>query len=244
MTTKKCVGIVWPEFIRQEHLQEVKSFFPPQIRLEMIGTQSNPPFNDIEITLDQVLKDATSPKIEKATKKLVPLGVDSIGYGCTSHSYVHGLGGDRELADRITFATGIPTTTTSSALINALHYLKINQIGVLSPHVDELNVRLEQFLIGNGFTVVQMTGLGIQTRIENLPPENIRELIVGNTNCPAAECIFISCTSMMTSSIITELEQTIEKPVVTANQATAWDVLRLAEIQPNMPGLGKLYSTH
>ena len=55
MTTKKCVGIVWPEFIRQEHLQEVKSFFPPQIRLEMIGTQSNPPFDDIEITLDQVL---------------------------------------------------------------------------------------------------------------------------------------------------------------------------------------------
>ena len=244
MTTEKCVGIVWPEFLREEHFHEVKSFFPPEIRVEMIGTQPTPPLDNIVITLDQVLKDATSTNIEKAAKKLVPLGVASIGYACTSHSYVHGLGGAIEIADRIKSATGIPATTTSSALINALRYLNIDKIGVLSPHVDELNERLEQFLTDNGFTVVRMAGLGILRRIEDLPPEEIRELIVNTTNCPNADGIFISCTSMMTSSIINEVEQTLGKPVVSANQATAWDVLRLAGMRTSMTGLSKLYSTH
>ena len=51
------------------------------------------------------------------------------------------------------------------------------------------------------------------------------------------ESPFISCTSMRTSPIIERTEELIGKPVVTANQATAWEALRLAGLFSERPSL-------
>jgi len=46
---------------------------------------------------------------------------------------------------------------------------------------------------------------------------------------------------MRTAGFISELERQLGKPVVTANQATAWEALQMMGVKPILPGLGKLF---
>ena len=95
------------------------------------------------------------------------------------------------------------------------------------PHVDELNERLRSFLEQSGFDVVHMRGLNRLRGIEQIPTEEIEELVVHLVDRPEADGVFISCTGMKTAVIIDRLQECIGKPVVTALQATIQDSLRI-----------------
>ena len=114
-------------------------------------------------------------------------------------------------------------------------------MAVLSPHVDELNERLRGFLEGHGLDVVHMRGLNKLRGIENIPQEEIYELVVQLIDRPEADGIFISCTGMRTSNILSCLEEATGKPVVSALQATIWGTLRLTDAPSELPGLGSLF---
>ena len=59
-------------------------------------------------------------------------------------------------------------------------------------------------------------------------------------NDPKAEAVFISCNTFRTLEILEALEQDLGKPVVRANQATMWESLRLAGVNPKLEGVGRL----
>lgn len=173
----------------------------------------------------------------------MPLGTQAIGYGCTSASYVRGVGGDIDICTRITSTTSLPSTTTSTAAVKALDLLGVRRVAVLSPHIDELNKRLDGFLSGSGFEVLHLRGLNKLRGIEEIPQEDIFELVVQLVDLPDADGIFISCTGMRTSNILDRLEDATGKPVVSALQATVWETLRLANIPFEQSGLGSLFRT-
>jgi maleate isomerase len=58
---------------------------------------------------------------------------------------------------------------------------------------------------------------------------------------PSSEAIFISCTGLRTAPIIAVIEKELGKPVVTSNQALAWDALRMAGVSDALPGRGRLF---
>ena len=61
-------------------------------------------------------------------------------------------------------------------------------------------------------------------------------------NCSAdSDALFISCTGWRTRPIIDRLEQVLNKPVVTSNQALAWSALRRAGINQPAGDLGQLF---
>ena len=156
-------------------------------------------------------------------------------------SYIRGVAGERDIHDRMAAATGLPVATTSGAVAVALRYLGMKRVAVLSPHIDAMNERLKVYLQESGFEVVALRGLNLREAIEELPPEQILEL-VADVDAAEADGIFVSCTGMMTSTIIAKAEAVLDKPVVTANQATMWQLLRLAGAQPSIPNLGRLYA--
>lgn len=55
-----------------------------------------------------------------------------------------------------------------------------------------------------------------------------------------ADGVFISCTNYRTFEIIEQLEDDLDKPVVTSNQATLWDAMRNAGVDADLP-LGRLF---
>jgi len=54
--------------------------------------------------------------------------------------------------------------------------------------------------------------------------------LVADTDSPAAEAIFVSCTNLPTYDLIATLETELGKPVLTANQVTMWSALRHAGV--------------
>lgn len=58
---------------------------------------------------------------------------------------------------------------------------------------------------------------------------------------PESEALFISCTNLHTIEIIEKLENDLHKPVITSNQATTWNILRLAGIDDKIQGYGQLF---
>ena len=242
MTNLKSIGIVWPGPADPEDIEETEQFLPSDVKVHMVGPNhqgdSNSPGG---ITLEKLLLMPEDPFIEQAATELIPFAVTAAGYGCTSASYIRGVGGDVDISERITAATGLPATTTSSAAVVALRHLGVRRVSVLSPHIDELNERLDRFLVDSGFEVVHMRGLNKLGGIENIPQNDIRDLVLELVNRPDADGVFISCTGMRTSSIIDPLEKAIGKPVVSAMQATVWETLKIGGLLNEVAGKGSLY---
>ena len=53
-----------------------------------------------------------------------------------------------------------------------------------------------------------------------------------------------SCTALHAIEIIKFLEDDLQKPVVTSNQATFWNMLRLAGVNDKIEGFGQLLEKH
>ena len=60
---------------------------------------------------------------------------------------------------------------------------------------------------------------------------------------PDAEAVLIPDTALPTLSFVEELERVLGKPVLTANQVTIWEGLRLARSRLRPVGYGRLLSS-
>jgi maleate isomerase len=61
---------------------------------------------------------------------------------------------------------------------------------------------------------------------------------------PDADAYFLSCTNIRVLSIIEALEQRLEAPVITSNQAMLWHCLRESGINDAVLGYGRLLHRH
>src|SRR5215211_4206980 len=167
--------------------------------------------------------------------------VDVIVFACTTGSLVHGVGWDREVADRIERASGRPATTTTTAVLGALRAVGATSLAVITPYVEELNAIERRFLEASGFAVTSIGGLGCVTDAEigQLEPADAVSL-VERIDTPEADAVFISCTNFHCLSAIASLERQVGKPVVTSNLAGAWAALRQLGIADTIPGCGQL----
>lgn len=193
-----------------------------------------------EQTLELLEAQTQNRDIEEAAADLNIIHLDAIAYACTSGSFVHGLGSDLEVIRRMEAASGVPCTTTTTAAVRALQALESKKVSIITPYPEEINARLKTFLEDSGFQVVALQGLGLYREIYNQPAGAAYRL-AKEADSSAADAIFISCTNFRSVEVLRVLEQDLGKPVVSANQVTVWDLLRLAKIQPENENYGKLY---
>jgi maleate isomerase len=178
---------------------------------------------------------------KRASRELKTAEVDVIAYACTSGSFVKGLDFDKKIISEIEEETGITATTTSTAVVQALTALKVKKIAVGTPYPDEVNEKGKAFLENSGFTVTAIAGLNVTKAVEfgNQEPYTAYNL-AKRINTDDAECIFLSCTNFRTIDIIDALERRLKKPVISANQATLWQIVTLKELGITIKGHGIL----
>jgi maleate cis-trans isomerase len=183
---------------------------------------------------------ALDPDIEQSALRYT-IDLSSIAFACTSISFIRGVGGDIEIIERIEKAVGVPATTTSTAAVKALRALGATKLAVATPYVDDINIRLKEFLEDHGFRVVAIKGMQLGHGIGLVSTGEVYRFVKGMHH-PDADAIFISCTNFVTVDILDALEQDLGVPVVSANQVTMWEALNLAQVKPRMPGCGVLFS--
>ena len=183
---------------------------------------------------------AVGPELTKASALLLPDGtLDVVSYACTSGSLVLG----QEKVEALLRA-GNPNARPSSiiaAVIRALEAIGAKRLVVATPYLDEINTAERDYLAQRGFDVLDIQGLNLakDSDMVRVAPGFLADMAAG-LDRPEADAIFISCGALRSVDIIEELEARTGKPVITSNQAQAWDALRLAGINDRIEGFGRL----
>jgi maleate isomerase len=172
-------------------------------------------------------------RIDDAAREVASLQADAIGYVCTSGSFLDGDDSDRAVCERLTAATGVPTLTTSTAMVVALRTLGITRVALATPYIAQVSSGLRAFLEDAGFSIAAHRDLDLLSNLAKgrLGPEASEEL-VRSMDLGDADGVFISCTNWRTIEAVDALEADLGIPVVSSNLATFWLMLAIAGVLP------------
>ena len=214
------IGVVTPFDFALD--RELWRWVPDQVSLHVTRT----PYvaEPVSIELAEAVSDEA--QVRDATRDLLIVEPAVVAYACTSGSFVGGVAGERGLVEAMCGAGAPVAVTTSGALLAALAALRVERVAVATPYVENVTIRLHDFLAEAGFRTVSGAYLGLDRDIWKVPYETTAGLI-READSADAQAVFVSCTNLPTYDLIGPLEQDLGKPVLTANQVTVWAALRL-----------------
>ena len=171
---------------------------------------------------------------------LLPDGtLDVVCYACTSGSLV--IGEKRVFAELNKGAPKAKATSLITGAMRGLQTVGARKIVVATPYLDEINQAEKDYMQAAGFEVLDIQGLNLEkdSDMVRVAPHYIRDFAV-SIDQPQAQAIFISCGALRSLDVVDEIEQATNKPVICSNQAMIWDTLRLAGINDQFTGYGRL----
>jgi maleate isomerase len=218
---RRGIGVVVPFDFALD--REMWRWAPPDVDLFVTRTRYLPLRADLEMA-EQIGSDEA---LRTGTHDVLAAEPDVVLYLCTSGSFVRGVGGERHMRE-VMLAAGAPAAvTTSGALLDALTHLGVWTVSVVSPYLPAVAARLDGFLAEAGVRVVAHRGLGLDEHIFRVPGTTVHDLVM-TTAGDSADAVFVSCTNLACYDVIAELEATLGKPVLTANQVSLWAAVRRA----------------
>ena len=147
---------------------------------------------------------------------------DVVVFGCTSAGALRGNAYDGELCGRISEITGKPTVSVIESVRRKLTHLDVRRAAVLTPYIEELNVRIKASVEDDGIEVVSIHGMGISVNFDLALVEPARILEFARQKLgtrPDADALFLSCTNFQAVAALPELKKMYDIPIVTSNQA-------------------------
>ena len=195
-----------------------------------------------EIPDEAQMQGLGAADLEEPLALLSGVKPDVILYGCTSATLTHGPEFDRALTAKIKQDSGAQTVTAAGSLVQALQAIEAKTIGFASPYVPNINDMAIDFLERSGIKTIARSE--VQETLDNdgqggLTPDRVYELGCGAEH-KKADAIVLSCTDMRSVEVIDALEERLEKPVVTSNQAMLFTCLQKLQMTDVIDGYGSL----
>ena len=196
------------------------------------------------------LKSMTPAGYDSVIDKIVPAAVDQARAGAkaisvfgTSLTFYRGAAFNQKLIDDVKKATGLPTTSMSTGVIDGLHAVKARRVAVATAYADEVNGRLRTFLTESGFEVVALKGLGLESIGD---PEKVTQASLQQfsadvfRSAKSADALLVSCGGLRTLELIAPLEKDCGVPVVSSTPHALWAGMRLLGLHVKAPGYGRV----
>ena len=178
--------------------------------------------------------------ISRAAAGILPdIRLDAMIYGCTSGTVANGADNIERLIQENN--PGVPVTNPVSAALAAFEHFDARRISILTPYTQAVNDVMANYFEDQGIEVINIAGFGSDSDLEmtSISPAAIAEASVQVCD-KSADLLFISCTAIRASMVVDVIEKTINKPVVTSNQALVWHSLKLMGYQGSVDGYGSL----
>lgn len=209
-----------------------------RVRLPVVHTLMREDAHRVDALLDVGDPDV----LADGARQLRELGVQAAVWACTSGSFVFGWDGAAEQVAGVREAAGVPASSTSFAFVNAARRLGIRRVAVAATYPADVAERFVSFLGHAGIEVVALSCRGIITAAEvgRLGRAELLDFVAANDH-PDADAVLVPDTALHTVAWLDELELRLGKPVLTANQVSVWEGLRLAGDCKPRPGLGTLF---
>lgn len=218
------IGILYPGYAAEDDYPLAASRIEPPVRLPVIHTTVGRDTHEIDALLDT----GAPFRLREGAERLRPHAPDAVVWACTSGSFVYGLQGAREQAAAVGEVLATSSSSTSLAFLDALADLGIGRVSIGATYPQDLTDRFTAFLAEGGIEVPHVGVLGIMWASEGgtLSRDDAIDLAVANDH-PDAEAVLIPDTALHTIGWLAEIEAAVGKPVLTANQVTVWQGLRL-----------------
>ena len=232
------IGILYPLHSAEDDYPNMAARLEPPVEVAVVHTDAV----DLH-TVEDCRRTGDWDHLEPGAAALQTLGVDVCMWACTSGSFVYGLAGAEEQARQLGSYLGVPASSTSLAFVKAIQTLGTARVAVAATYPEDLAVEFAGFLGEGGIQVVHLGSLGIWTAVEvgDVGPEQVIEFVRANDHADA-EAILIPDTALHTVAFLPELDSAVGKPVLTANQVTMWEALRLGGQVRGQRGFGQLFA--
>jgi maleate isomerase len=212
---------------------DLQQLFPAEVSFFTTRVKN---FNPL--TIDNLR--AMAPGISAAADSLLPgTKLDAIIYGCTSGTIAIGVERIIQLIHQS--CPNVPVTNPVVAALAAFKYFNAKRISILTPYSEAVNREVADFFHSQAIEVLSIAGFGFEddTAMSYITPQDINDAALSHCD-PKADLMFISCTALRAVPVINSLEQRLNIPVVSSNQALAWHSLQLVKYPHSIQHFGSL----
>ena len=232
------LGFLYPDHSAEDDYPRIAALLSPPVEAVVVHTSIGEDAHRVDALLDT----GAAWRLREGAEELRRVGVASAMWACTSGSFVFGLAGALEQARAVADVLGVPASSTSLAFASACRALGLRRVAIAATYPDDVAALFGQFLADCGVEAVQRGALGIMTGVEvgQVGPERALAHAVGSDH-PSAQAVLMPDTALHTVARLEDLEAAVGKTVLTANQVTMWEALRLAGALRPQTGLGTLF---
>jgi maleate cis-trans isomerase len=157
----------------------------------------------------------------------------------TASSYALGYGNEQTLMDRIASLAGAPALLAAQAVLAALRHLGVKRLALGTPYPESISRQGKAYWEAAGFEIAGYHRLENVTDIYAENEERAYEL-ARRADAPEADAVLLSGTGLPTVAVLETLERDLGKPVLSSNQASLWQALRMARVRESIAGYGRL----
>lgn len=234
-----ALGFLYPGHSAEDDYPRIEQLLASDIRLPLVHTDIGE-----DAHREDALREMGSPqRLAAGVEELRLSGAEAVVWACTSGSFVYGWEGAHEQVRTLARTAGMPASSTSFAFAHAVRELGAHRVAIAATYPEDVAELFAAFLKDAGVDVVSIRSSGIITAAEvgTWGEDEVLALARAGDH-PDAEVVLLPDTALHTASHLQALEAALAKPVLTANQVTVWEALRLADRRVNAPELGTLFT--
>jgi maleate cis-trans isomerase len=232
------IGILYPGFAAEDDFELLNERLAGAAGFDVVHTSIGE-----DAHREDALLDMGSPqRLLEAASRFPHDSVSAIVWACTSGSFIYGWDGAHAQVADLEAAVGVPVSSTSLAFVAAAQALELRRVAIAATYPEDIARRFEEFLARGGIDAVAVVSGGIITAAEvgGLAVDDAAALVEA-ADRPDAEAVLVPDTALHTIAGLETLEAAAGKPVLTANQVSAWEGMRLAGAGPVPQGPGRLF---
>jgi maleate cis-trans isomerase len=234
-----ALGFLYPGHSAEDDYPRIEQLLGSDIRVELVHTD----IGEDAHRVDALRQMGAPERLAAGVEQLRLSGAEAVVWACTSGGFVHGWEGAQEQVRALARTAGMPASSTSFAFVHAVQEVGAGRVAVGATYPDDVAELFAEFLRAGGLAVTGVRSSGIVTAAEvGTWGEAEVFALARAADDPGAEAVLLPDTALHTAAYLPALEKELGKPVLTANQVTVWEALRLADRRVNAPGLGSLFT--
>ncbi|MEU9114148.1 decarboxylase [Streptomyces sp. NPDC048483] len=233
------VGFLYPGHSAEDDYPRIEGLLGGAVRLPLVHTD----IGEDAHRVDALLEMGSAARLAAGVDALKEGGAQAVVWACTSASFVFGWDGAHEQVRELSATAALPASSTSFAFAHAVQALGARRVAIAATYPEDVAEHFRTFLKSAGAEVVATCGSGIITAAEvgTWGREEVLRLARAGDH-PDAEAVLLPDTALHTAAYLPDLEAELGKPVLTANQVTVWEGLRLLDREISCPPLGTLFA--
>ncbi|MCT9107618.1 MULTISPECIES: maleate cis-trans isomerase family protein [Streptomyces] len=234
-----ALGFLYPGHSAEDDYPRIEQLLGSDVRLQLVHTD----IGEDAHRVDALREMGSAARLSAGVEELRLSGAEAVVWACTSGSFVYGWEGAHEQVRALARAAGLPASSTSFAFAHAVREVGARRVAIAATYPQDVADLFAAFLREAGVEVVSSRASGIITAAEvgTWGEAEVLELARAGDHADA-DAVLLPDTALHTAAHLSALEKDLSKPVLTANQVTVWEALRLADRKVNAPTLGTLFT--